>query len=71
MKAVRQGPRNERIEELQDAVLEILLVHFGAVPECFVAPIRATGDAERLRALHRAADASTSLDEFERALLRE
>ena len=69
MKAVPQGLRKQRIEELQDAVLEVLLVHFGAVPECFVAPIRATGDEERLRALRRAADASISLDEFERTLL--
>ncbi len=71
MKAVPQGLRKKRIEDLQDAVLEILLVRFGAVPECFVAPIRATGDEERLRVLRRAADAATSLDEFERVLLRE
>lgn len=62
--------RKQRLEGLQDAVLEALLIHFGAVPECFVAPIRAIGDENRLRVLCRAADELASLDEFERELLQ-
>lgn len=60
----------KRIEDLQDAVLETLLIHFGVVPECFIAPIRAIEVEKRLHMLCRAADELDSLDDFERVLLR-
>ena len=55
-------------QRLQDAILETLLIRFGAVPDCLVAPIRAMEDEGRLRELQGAAMRAGSIDEFERAM---
>jgi hypothetical protein len=63
-----KGRADGRIEERRQSVLEALDLRFGPIPDGLRDSIEAITDPEKLRALHRAAIVSDSLESFAASL---
>jgi predicted transposase YdaD len=62
------GELKGRTEERRQSILEALDLRFGPVPDGLRDSIEAIADPEKLRALHRAAIVSDSLESFAASL---
>ena len=63
-----EGREDGRMEERRQSVLEALDLRFGPIPDGLRDSIEAIADPEKLRALHRAAIVSDSLESFTASL---
>ncbi|MGH2344959.1 MAG: hypothetical protein ACRDG4_07005 [Chloroflexota bacterium] len=65
---IEQGRRQGRAEGEQRAILRVLAIRLGAVPEALATRVAAVADPERLAALLEKAATARDLAEFERTL---
>jgi predicted transposase YdaD len=63
-----KGRQEGRTEERRQSILEALDLRFGPIPDGLRDSIEAIADPEKLRALHRAAIVSESLESFTTSL---
>jgi predicted transposase YdaD len=64
----QEGREDGRMEERRQSVLEALDLRFGPIPDGLRDSLNDITDPEKLRALHRAAIISDSLESFAAAL---
>ncbi len=67
-RGMRIGEQQGRMLEAQEAVLDILQIDHGPVPDELEEAVRGIADLPRLRELHRAAAKTESLEAFRRQL---
>jgi hypothetical protein len=60
----QEGVHAGRVVALQESVIEVLGVRFGAVPDVLMESLRRIADESRLRDLHRASLRCESIEEF-------
>jgi predicted transposase YdaD len=65
---IQEGRMEERTHSRRQSVLEALDLRFGPIPDGLRDSIEAIADPEKLRALHRAAIVSDSLESFTASL---
>jgi predicted transposase YdaD len=63
-----KGRMEERTHSRRQSVLEALDLRFGPIPDGLLDSLNAIADPEKLRALHRAAIVSDSLESFASSL---